>query len=193
MRMVFPHSVSGRFMDELASDMSNLVETLLGDARNGGASRRTGATSEDSKPQPRWPVPVDVIETETDFQILADLPGVDAAAIELEVQDEQVTLVANRPNAVVPVEPAEGEPAEGEPTEGQPTEGQLGNEPSKMYTRLRSERRFGEYRRVFQLPAPVDQDAVTATYVDGVLSVTLPKLVEKNTARRVEVIRQNAN
>jgi HSP20 family protein len=41
---------------------------------------------------------------------------------------------------------------------------------------LRSERRYGPFRRSIKLPAEVviDPDGVTATYRDGVLRVTLP-------------------
>ncbi len=155
MRMVFPHTVSGRFMDELASDMSSLVETFLGEAKQSAAARTSNADGDQSAP--RWAIPMDITETENEFRIDADLPGVPADAIDLEVAEEQVTVVAHR---------AVAEPAEDE-------------------SPLRQERRFGESRRVVQLPKPIDTEAVTATYVDGVLKITLPKLVEKSTSRRV--------
>lgn len=37
------------------------------------------------------------------------------------------------------------------------------------------ERSYGPFRRTFELPSPVDADAVSAELVDGVLTVTVPK------------------
>jgi len=39
----------------------------------------------------------------------------------------------------------------------------------------RVERHYGEFRRVVSLPAPVDEDKITADYTHGVLTVQLPK------------------
>ena len=37
------------------------------------------------------------------------------------------------------------------------------------------ERSYGAFRRTFELPAPIDSDAVSAELVAGVLTVTVPK------------------
>ena len=42
----------------------------------------------------------------------------------------------------------------------------------------RSERFFGRFQRALELPKPVDANGVTATYKDGILTVTLPKTEE---------------
>ena len=51
---------------------------------------------------------------------------------------------------------------------------------------FRSERFFGQFSRTVTLPAPVKADGVTATYADGVLTVTLPK-AEEAKPRKIEV------
>jgi HSP20 family protein len=38
---------------------------------------------------------------------------------------------------------------------------------------IRRERMYGSFQRVFMLPAPFDQEKVTATYKDGVLELRL--------------------
>lgn len=38
-----------------------------------------------------------------------------------------------------------------------------------------SERRYGSFQRIVELPAEVDAEKITANYKDGVLEVTLPK------------------
>jgi HSP20 family protein len=43
-------------------------------------------------------------------------------------------------------------------------------------TWLRAERPSGTYARVIGLPVPVDSEKVEATYINGVLKVTLPKV-----------------
>jgi HSP20 family protein len=48
------------------------------------------------------------------------------------------------------------------------------------------ERRYGAYQRAITLPAEVDTDAADASFKDGVLTLTLPK-VEETKAKRIEV------
>lgn len=51
---------------------------------------------------------------------------------------------------------------------------------------FRSERFFGHFTRTVTLPALVKADAVSATYADGVLTITLPK-AEEAKPRKIEV------
>jgi HSP20 family protein len=45
---------------------------------------------------------------------------------------------------------------------------------------FRSERSFGKFKRSFTLPVDVDPDKVNAKFENGVLTITLQKLEEKN-------------
>ncbi|KAG6075340.1 hypothetical protein E4U31_004906 [Claviceps sp. LM219 group G6] len=49
-----------------------------------------------------------------------------------------------------------------------------------------SERSVGQFARTFNFPSPVDQDSVSASFKDGVLSVIVPK-AKKQGARRVAI------
>ncbi|KAG5954133.1 hypothetical protein E4U58_000186 [Claviceps cyperi] len=49
-----------------------------------------------------------------------------------------------------------------------------------------SERSIGEFARTFNFPSPVDQNSVSASFKDGVLSVIVPK-ARKQGARRVAI------
>jgi HSP20 family protein len=51
---------------------------------------------------------------------------------------------------------------------------------------FRSERHFGRFSRTVTLPSAVRTDGVSATYTDGVLTVTLPK-AEEAKPHRIEV------
>lgn len=173
MRMVFPNSMTGRFMDDLASDMNTLVETLFGDVNStskpdgcGDGKHAEGCEGKcETESVRRWSAPMDIVENDKAYMIYTDLPGVDADAIEIDVDDDVVTIGANRKLA----DSVDGE------------------------TRMRSERRFGKYHRVVTMPKSVDSDAVEATYVDGVLTVTLPKKLETKNSKRVTVRRGDAS
>jgi HSP20 family protein len=51
---------------------------------------------------------------------------------------------------------------------------------------FRSERFFGSFSRTITLPAMVKADGVSATYTDGVLTITLPK-AEEAKPKKIEV------
>ena len=46
------------------------------------------------------------------------------------------------------------------------------------------ERDFGRFRRVVEIPCPVDTNAVRATYRAGVLTIVLPRIEDRREARR---------
>ena len=50
----------------------------------------------------------------------------------------------------------------------------------------RNERQYGAFRRSFTLPTSVDSARAQATYLDGVLSITLPRR-EETKPRQIEV------
>jgi HSP20 family protein len=93
---------------------------------------------------------VDVVEKENAFQISAELPGLDEKDVEVTVADDVLTI-------------------KGEKKEEK-------EEKDKNY--YRSERRFGSFQRVFEMPSGVDQNKIEASFQKGVLKVTLPKTPE---------------
>ncbi len=118
-------------------DFYKEVDHLLGGILNPTDSRRsTGFV-------PR----VNVIETESAFEVTADLPGVNADDVTVELHEGQLTITGRRD-----VESAD-----------------------KNTTRHRIERTTGEFRRVIAIDAAIDDDKITAEYTDGVLKVTVAK------------------
>jgi HSP20 family protein len=89
----------------------------------------------------------DVHEGETGFKVVLDLPGLDAKAIDIHVENDTLTVKAER---------TQPKPAEGEAVH-------------------RTERAFGTFFRSFALPKTVDAASVEARYDAGVLTVVLPK------------------
>lgn len=85
--------------------------------------------------------------TEAAYEIAMELPGVADADINVEVEDGRLTVTGEK---------------RAERTE----------EGKSYYF---SERSYGKFRRAFRLPEDADGDGITATHLDGVLTVSVPK------------------
>jgi HSP20 family protein len=117
---------------------------------------------------PAWPtemtwgtVPaVDVAEHEKAFEITAELPGLDEKNIDIKVANGVLTI--------------KGEKSE--------------EKERKEKDYHLSERRYGSFRRSFNLPPGVDADKIDARFQKGVLTVTLPKSTEaQKQEKKIEV------
>ena len=101
--------------------------------------------------------PFDIEETETAYQLTADLPGLEKGDIGIDLHENTLTISAER--------------KEERATDGRP---------------LWRERASGKLSRTVQLPQAVDPDTVKATYVNGVLQLTMQKLAATKT-RKIRV------
>lgn len=103
---------------------------------------------------------IDLSESETDYELSCELPGIKRDEIDVTVQGNVVTL-------------------KGEKHERK-------EDKDRNYHRI--ERRYGSFMRSVRLPGEVDRERTTATFEDGVLMVTLPKThEEKLSARKIRV------
>src|SRR4051795_7580755 len=109
---------------------------------------------------PHW-VPVDAWREGQAYQVEIDLPGVDPASIDVQVEPSTVTVTAERRTTLA----AEGGPER----QG-----------------LAARRPHGPYSRRFSLGEGLDLEAVEARYADGVLHLTIP-LAAASRPRRVKV------
>ena len=100
---------------------------------------------------------VDIYETDNEIILLADLPGVKADRLTVDLRENVLTLVGE-------VDPFEG--------------------PDEKDMLL--EYAVGKYYRQFNLSEVIDQAKIEATLNDGVLRLKLPK-VEKAAPRKIEV------
>lgn len=100
---------------------------------------------------------VDIFETEEEITVLADMPGVIAKDLIIDLRDDVLTLTGE-------VAPPEGE-----------------NE-----TDVLREYRTGSYFRQFSLSEVIDQAKIDAELKEGVLRLVLPK-VEPAKPRRITV------
>lgn len=93
--------------------------------------------------------PVQMLERNDNVVITAELPGLSKDEVELSVLGDTLTIAGEKKL-----------PAE----EG--------------VTYIRHERPHGKFRRLIDLPYPVEQNKVSATYKDGILTIILPKAEE---------------
>jgi HSP20 family protein len=100
---------------------------------------------------------VDIFETEKELTLLADLPGVKAKDLKIDLKDNVLTLTADETLLEGPGE--------------------------KDVVR---EYRTGTYYRQFSLSDTIDQSKIEAVMKDGVLRLSLPK-VEAATPRKIAV------
>ncbi|MBW1727672.1 MAG: Hsp20/alpha crystallin family protein [Deltaproteobacteria bacterium] len=100
---------------------------------------------------------VDIFETDQEITLLADMPGVTADNLSIDLRDNILTLTGE----VAPFEDA--------------------NEEDVLI-----EYEIGKYHRQFNLSSVIDQSKIDAKLTDGVLRLSLPK-VEKAMPRRIEV------
>ena len=117
----------------------------------------TTAPAEPTMPGRVFTPAVDIFETDKEITLLADMPGVKAADLNIDLRDDTLTLTG----AVAPF----GGPQEED---------------------ILIEYEIGTYSRQFSLSEVIDQAKIDAQLNDGVLRLSLPK-VEKATPRQITV------
>ena len=137
-----------RELNTLQSEMNRLFNTLF-DAPapgDGGGGLR------------RWIPAMDLVETEEDFVLRADLPGLSEGDVNIELEDNVLTVSGERKSEH--------------------------EERKEGYYRV--ERASGSFSRSLTLPEGVDASAVTAHFDKGVLEVRIPK-PEQRKPRKVTI------
>lgn len=101
--------------------------------------------------------PIDIYETEEGLVLCADLPGVSSETLDLQIQDNKLTLFGRVTSSI-----------------------------SENAELLHREYEEGDFLRSFILSDEVDYDRINATINNGVLKVELPR-ANKTEPRRIEV------
>jgi HSP20 family protein len=127
----------------LHNDLSRMLSNVLeGDGRSGQS----------------WVPSLDAWETEKELVYAFDLPGVDPDKIDVELENDTLTVKAERERTHEVKE-------------------------ERFY---RFERRFGTFSRSIGLPQGVAEGDVKADYRDGVLEIRVPK-PEETKPRRIQI------
>jgi HSP20 family protein len=99
---------------------------------------------------------VDFADKDKEFEITAELPGMDEKDIEVKLVNDTLTI------------------------KGEKKEEKEKREQGYFF----SERRYGSFIRTFQVPAGVDTAKIEAAFSKGVLTVKLPKIPEAQTSEK---------
>jgi len=132
------------------------MNRLFDDVLRGGAGAASGQGSQTGMllaPQ------MDVSETDKEVRIQAELPGVKENEIEVSLDEDVLTIRAEKRQ-------------------------ERKEEREGVHF---SERAFGTFQRSLRLPFQVNPDQVQARFENGVLSVTLPKTQPQERSRRIQI------
>ncbi len=129
----------------LQRDINSIFDSMFSEYQTNGHSHA-------------WAPLVDVAETPEAFIIKAELPGVTAEDVKINLQNNVLTLY--------------GQKQEEEKQE------------DKNYYRM--ERTYGSFERSFNFPTMIDSAEITAEYKDGILTITLLK-AEEARPRQIEI------
>jgi len=99
-----------------------------------------------------WSPRVDISETDSEFQIKAEIPDVKKEDVKVSVDNGVLTIQGERK--------------------------QEKEEKGKKFHRI--ERYYGNFIRSFTLPDNVDETKIRATFKDGILNLQVPKSARKN-------------
>ncbi|WP_138431525.1 Hsp20/alpha crystallin family protein [Fodinibius saliphilus] len=101
---------------------------------------------------------IDISETEDEFQITAELPGMDKDDITINLENSRLSISGERSFEK--------------------------EETGKKFHRVES--KYGSFERSFQLPDNVDESSISATYDNGLLNIAIQKS-EQEVTKKIEI------
>jgi HSP20 family protein len=128
----------GTIQNEMNRLFNTFFDTPTTAQANGGTQRR-------------WIPAMDLVETDGEFVLRADLPGLSESDVSIELEDNVLTISGER----------------------------KGDQEYRKDGYYRFERSYGSFRRSLSLPDGVDPGAVKASFRHGVLEVRVPKPEER--------------
>ena len=103
---------------------------------------------------------VDIQETEKEFFLSADMPGLNKKEVSIDIHDGLITIKGERIK-----------------------EDKISFDDYRIH-----ERQFGSFNRSFRLPDNVNEDKISAKFTNGELLITLPKSKEiKPEGRQIKI------
>jgi HSP20 family protein len=114
--------------------------------------------AQESLPASAWFPSCDVFEDKDAVKLLAELPGVRPEDVKLSVENNVLTIRGEKQQ-------------------------QSGDQRGKVHS---FERSYGRFDRSFTLPSTIDPDRISASFENGILTVTIPK-AERARPREIPV------
>ncbi len=107
-----------------------------------------------------WTPQVDLSATDQEYRLTVEIPGVTEKEVTVHISGNTMTIKGEKK--------------------------QEKEEKDKDYYRI--ERSYGAFQRILSLPEDVDQDAIKASFKNGVLAVTMPrKGLAKSEGKRIDI------
>ena len=126
------------------------------------------------------PYGVDVREDQDHIYVEAELPGFRKDDIDITLENQTLTITAERSEE-------QGDASPAQPVQARGGKGQGGVTPARPRGEyLLKERRYTRFQRSFTLPPTVDESSVNARLAEGVLTITLNKR-EETKPRKIQV------
>ena len=145
------------FFDSIHNELNNFLrDTVIHPAFSHELSMKKVST---------WRPAVEIRQSDDDYKVKVQLPGVNKDDIEIELDNDFMTITAQ---------------IEEEKEEKEQKEKNL-----KYHT---CEFRYGKYKRTISFDQPIRSEDAVAEYKNGVLSIRLPKQhIEKANTRKLEI------
>jgi HSP20 family protein len=137
-----------RELATIQNEMNRLFGTFFNDPA--GAGTATGVR--------RWIPAMDLVENDNDFVLRADLPGLTESDVNIELEDNVLTISGERKS----------------------------EHEDRRQGFYRVERASGSFSRSLTLPEGIDPEKINASFSNGVLEVTVPK-PEQRKPRKVTI------
>ena len=103
----------------------------------------------------KWVPAFDISETNKEYIVTAEMPGIDVKDVDIALTEGILSVKGEKRNET--------------------------EDKGEDYHRI--ERRYGSFHRSFRIPGRVESDKVDATYKDGILKLTLPKVKDSETKK----------
>jgi len=140
-------------IQDFQEEMNQMIENAFGDL---GLLESSFGTK-----MANWKPAIELNEIDGNFELKAELPGVNKDNIDVEVSENYITVNAE-------------------------TEEKKEEEAKNVH---RSEFRYGKFMRTIPLPAEIETDKAKAEFKNGILTVTVPKSheeIEKTKKLKIE-------
>jgi HSP20 family protein len=148
-----------RELEAMHNEMNRLFSQFGGVGGLNSYNRaNSGNANAGSANSSQWLLPVDVLETQDTYQLRTALPGIDPKDVNIEVNENVLTISAERRHE------------------------DKGEEGSYHWI----EQQYGTFSRSVTLPAYADSEKIEARYNNGMLELTVPKR-ESAKPRRIEL------
>ncbi len=155
--MVITPVESLRVLNPLRQQMEQLFDDML--------QRDRGFTLLSSNRNPTWTPAIKIQETEAEIILQAEVPVVDAEALDVEVSHEAVSIV-----------------------------GSGGEKHTEVKRFFHPEFAQDQFQRIVRLPALIQNEQVKSEFKDGILTLIMPKLksdqkqaVKRNLADKLQI------